>query len=343
MGKRLVNIQPHLETSPANIAALTQLPFQQSGKPVILLTKALENLNKHGVIPRIGLYEDIICDASGKGYYRRGFGYDKLYGSVNLVRCGYSLVTQTLQDLITVGQGSGCLISGISIDLQWNSSNPQVIDRHMGLERLIKELALYHTDTSLALYDANISMPGWDMTVKLTDPCDKLGPHVVQVCNQGRSLRLRYISIETYEITDLPQLDQASYGTLANALNHEYQLQRISLEHCFVDRSVFEMLRRNSRSLRHLSVSNTTFHDDDIDDGIELLDTIKTDLELDTLSLCMLCYKNRHSRILAVDETVESRGLEQIASTIDGLIKTVRELNTTMERKDDYELDHPIS
>lgn len=330
MRKHFVNTQPHIAASPANVAALIQFRFQQSELPMALLTKALENLNRHGVVPRIGLYEDAICDASGEGYYRRGYGYDKLYSSVDLARDGRSLVAQTLQDLISVGQGSGYLISGISLDLQWNSSDPQVIDRHMGLHQLIRELALYHKDESPAMYDPDEYVPRWDMTVKLTDPCDKAGPHVVQVWNQGRCLRLRSISLESFEITDLPQLDSASFGPLAYAVKLEYRLQRISLEHCFVDRSIFEMLWQNSRTLRHMSVSNTTLYIDSIEDGTELLDIFKTGLALETLSLCMLSYE-RKSRILVVDEKVESRGPEPIANMIDELVKTVERLNTVME------------
>lgn len=329
MKKHFVNTQPHIEANPANVAALIQFRFQQSELPMALLTQALENLNRHGVVPRIGLYEDVICDASGKGYYRRGFGYDRLYGSVNLVRCGRSLVTQTLQDLITVGQGSGCFISGISIDLQWNSSESHVIDRHMGLNRLIQEL-VQNPDESLALDDMNRYVPRWDMTVKLTDPCDKTGPHVVQVCNQGRCLRLRSISMESLEVTDLPQLDFASFGLLGYAVKHEFRLQRISLEHCFVDSSILEMLWQNSRTLRHMSVSNTTLYVDSIEDGTELLDIFKNGLALETLSLCMLSYE-RKSRILVVDEKVESRGSGRIADMIDELVKTVAQLNTAME------------
>lgn len=315
MRKHLVNTQPHSKPNPANVAALIQFRFQQSELPIALITKALENLNRHGVVPRIGLYEDVICDASGEEYYRRGYGYDKLYGSVDLARNGRSLVAQTLQDLISVSQGSEYLISGISIDLQWNSSDPQVIDRHMGLHRLIRELALYHKDESLAMYDPDEYIPRWDMTVKLTDPCDKVGPHVVQVCNQGRCLRLRSISLESFEITDLPQLDSASFGHLAYAVKLEYRLQRISLEHCFVDRSIFEMLWQHSRTLRHMSVSNTTLYVDSIEDGTELLDIFKTGLALETLSLCMLSYE-RKSRILVVMEPNEINDNEVVHSCI---------------------------
>jgi hypothetical protein len=316
MKKHLVNTQPHLPANPANVAALIQFPFQQSRLPQNLLTKALENLSRHGVVPRIGLFEDVIYDASEKEYLRRGYGYDQLYGSINISRCGRSLVTQTLEELITVGQTSGCLISGMTIDLQWNSLHQRIIDRHMGLCNLIRKLA--NSDT----YGF---MPSWDITMKLTNPSDEFGSHVVEVCNQGKCLRLRYISIESYEITDLPQLDRASYGELAHAPD-TYRLQQIALEHCFIDMSIFELLTQNSRNLRHLSVSNTTFYDESIEDGIELLVTIKTCLALETLSLYMLCYENGPSRIMVVGARIESKGSEQITSTIDDLVKTVQAL-----------------
>jgi hypothetical protein len=323
MRKHLVNTQPHLEASPANVAALIQFPFQQSGLPIVLLTKALENLSRHGVVPRIGLYEDLICDESGKKYIRRGYGYDELYGSVDIARCGRSLVTQTLSDLITVGRRSGRLIKGISIDLQWNPLNEQVIDRHMGLHELIRELAISITHES---------MPRWDITVKLTNPADPIGSHIAEVCDQGRCMRLRYISLEGCDITDLPQLDQTSYGELAHALHFKYRLQKISLDNCFVDHSIFDLLGESSRRLRHLSILNTTFYQNSLEDGIELLDIIKNVLTLDSLKLCMLCYEGRYGRAMVIAGVMECKGMEQIACEIDNIIKTVQELNATMEQ-----------
>jgi hypothetical protein len=325
--KHFVNTQPHLEASPVNVAALIQFPFQQSGLPMVLLTKALENLSRHGVVPRIGLYEDLICDGSGKKYIRRGYGYDELYGSVDLARCGRSLVTQTLSDLIALGRRSGCPVKGISIDLQWNSINEQVIDRHMGLHELIRELAISITHKS---------MPRWDMTVKLTNPADPIGSHIAEVCDQGRCMRLRYISLESCEITDLPQLDQTSYGELAYALLFKYRLQKISLDNCFVDTSIFKLLVESSRRLRHLSILNTTFYHGRVEDGIELLEIIKDVLTLDSLKLQMLCYEGRHGRVMVVAGVMECEGTEQIVRKIDNLIKTVQGLSVTTER---YEIN----
>jgi hypothetical protein len=325
MRKHFVNTQPHLEASPANVAALIQFPFQQSGLPMVLLTKALENLSRHGVVPRIGLYEDLICDESGQKYIRRGYGYDELYDSVDLARCGRSLVTQTLSDLIALGRRSGCPIKGISIDLQWNPLNEQVIDRHMGLHELIRELAISITHES---------MPRWDITVKLTDPADPIGSHIAEVCDQGRCMRLRYISLEGCEITDLPQLDRTSYGELAHALHFKYRLQRISLDNCFVDHSIFELLGESSRRLRHLSILNTTFYYSSVEDGIELLEIIKDVLTLDSLKLYMLCYEGRHGRAMVVAGVMECKGMEQIVCETDNLIKTVQDLDVTMERYD---------
>jgi hypothetical protein len=322
MRKHFVNTQPHLAASPANVAALIQFPFQQSGLPIVLLTKALENLSRHGVVPRIGLYEDLICDESGKRYIRRGYGYDELYGSVDLAQCGRSLVTQTLSDLVALGRRSGYPVKGISMDLQWNSLNEQVIARHMGLHELIRDLAISITHKF---------MPRWDITVKLTNPADPVGSHIAEVCDQGRCMRLRYISLESCEITDLPQLDQTSYGELAHALHFKYRLQKISLDNCFVDDSIFELLLGSSRRLRHLSISNTTFYHDSFEEGIELLEIIKNDLALDSLKLDMLCYEGRHSRDMVVAGAIGCEGTEQIVREIDNIIKTVQELDSAME------------
>ncbi|CAD0095810.1 unnamed protein product, partial [Aureobasidium vineae] len=162
--KHLVNTHPHVEASRANVAALTQFRFQQSGLHIVLLTEALKNLSRHGVVPKIGLFEDVIRAASGQDYYRRGYGYHELYGSIDIASCGGSRATQTLLDLITAGKRSGCPTSGISIDLQWNSLAQQAISRHPGLDQLIEKLTMPDTDRAV---------PGWNLAVKLTDPCDK--------------------------------------------------------------------------------------------------------------------------------------------------------------------------
>ncbi|KAI4730693.1 hypothetical protein E4T49_01598 [Aureobasidium sp. EXF-10728] len=326
--KHLVNTQPQVEASRANVAALTQFRFQQSGSHIVLLAEAIKNLSRHGVVPRIGLFEDVIRAASGQEYLRCGYGYHELYGSIDIASCGGSRATQTLLDLITAAKRSGCPISGISIDLQWNSLAQQAISRHAGLDQLVEKLTMHGTDRAI---------PRWNLAVKLTNPCDKDASHIAELRDQGKTLHLRHISLEFYEITDMPQFERGAYGSLVNIADHSSQLRRFSLDYCFVDTSIFELLKSNLYSLRHLSMFTTTFHDDSLEDGIEFLTTIKTYLTLESITLYNLYFENKHSRILVVDEEVESKGSEQIISVVDDLISTVNATNAKLGRIGNYE------
>jgi hypothetical protein len=46
----------------------------------------------------------------------------------------------------------------------------------------------------------------------------------------------------------------------------------------------------------------------------------------------MLCYEGRYGRAMVIAGVMECKGMEQIACEIDNLIKTVQELNATMEQ-----------
>ncbi|KAH0150151.1 hypothetical protein KCU67_g10781, partial [Aureobasidium melanogenum] len=331
MKKYFVNTQPRREASQANIAALTQFPFEVTGLHTILLAKALANLKRHGVVPTIGLFEDVVCAGPGDKSLRRGYGYDELYGSVNIHEYGDSRAAQTLIALVTARSSSGCPISGISVDIQWNSLARQAIGRHPGLQQLLR---------NLLVSSSGELQSGWDLTLTFTERNVTAGSHTLKVRDQDKSLSLDFISIEEYEGTEIPQLDQGTYGSLVNAIYHQH-FQKISFKHCSIDTSVFSLLRAHSKSLRHLSISSSIFYDDEIQDGINLLTTIGHDLALESLVLVDLSYENKHSLVSIVGEEIRGESSAQVAAIVDDLIKSVRTMNTKMERTgaDDEEPD----
>ncbi|KAK6001908.1 hypothetical protein QM012_002398 [Aureobasidium pullulans] len=298
MKKYFVNTQPRLVASRANVAALTQFPFEATSLHTVLLTKALANLNRHGVVPTIGLFEDVVSAGSGDKSLRRGDGYDELYGSVNILEYGDSRAAQTLIALVTARSSSGCPIRGISVDLQWNPLARQAIGRHPGLQQLLR---------NLLVSSSGELQSGWDLTVTLTE----------------RS--------EEYEGAEIPQLDQETYGSLINALYHQH-FQKISLKHCSIDTSVFGLLRAHSKSLRHLSISSLIFYDDEIEDGIKLLTTIGRDLALESLVLHNLSYENKHSLVSIVGDVIKGESSEEVTMIVEELVKSVRAMNTKMAR-----------
>ncbi|KAH0362447.1 hypothetical protein KCU65_g8036, partial [Aureobasidium melanogenum] len=322
MKKYFVNTQPRLEASQANTAALTQFPFEVTGLHVVLLTKALANLHRHGIVPTIGLFEDVVAAGPGEKCLRRGYGYDELYGSVNLLEYGDSRAAQTLIALIKAHNGSGCPISGISVDLQWNSLARQAINRHPGLQQLLK---------NLLVSSSGELQPGWNLTVTLTERNTPTGSHTLKIHDQDKSLSLNFISIEEYECTEIPQLDQGTYGSLINTIYHQH-FEQISLEHCSIDTSVFGLLKAHAKTLRHLSISSCIFYDDEIQDGINLLTTIGHDLALESLVLVDLSYENKHSLISVVGEEVKGESSAGVTTIIEDLVKSVRATNAKMGR-----------
>ncbi|KAG9841827.1 hypothetical protein KCU63_g11472, partial [Aureobasidium melanogenum] len=101
------------------------------------------------------------------------------------------------------------------------------------------------------------------------------------------------------------------------------------------------LLRAHSKSLRHLSISSSIFYDDEIEDGINLLTTIGHDLVLESLVLVDLSYENKHSLVSIVGEEIKGESSAQVTAIVDDLIKSVRTMNTKMERTgaDDEEPD----
>ncbi|KAG9698810.1 hypothetical protein KCU95_g2295, partial [Aureobasidium melanogenum] len=322
MKKYFVNTQPRLEASQANTAALTQFPFEVTGLHIVLLTKALANLNRHGVVPIIGLFEDVVCGGPGETSLRRGYGYDELYGSVNILEYGDSRAAQTLIALVKAHNSSGCPISGISVDLQWNSLARQAITRHPGLQQLLKNLLVSNSGEFQS---------GLNLTVTLTERNGATGSHTLRIHDHDKSLSLSFISIEEYEGTEIPQLDQGTFGSLINAIYHQH-FEEISLEHCSIDTSVFGLLRAHAKSLRRLSVSSCIFYDDEIQDGINLLMTIGHDLALESLVIVDLSYENKHSLISIVGEEVKGDSSAEVTTIIEDLVKSVRATNAKMGR-----------
>lgn len=333
MKKYFVNTQPRLEASRANVAALTQFPFEATGLHTVLLTKALANLHRHGVVPTIGLFEDVVCAGPGVESLRRGYGYDELYGPVKVLEYGDSRAAQTLIALVTARNSSGCPISGISVDLQWNPLARQAIGRHPGLQQLLK---------NLLVSSSGELQSGRDLTVTLTEQSGTAGSHTLKIRDQDKSLSLNFISIEEYEGSEIPQLDQETYGLLINALYHPH-FQRISLRHCSIDTSVFILLRAHAKSLRHLSITSSIFYDDEIEDGINLLKTIGHELALESLVLDNLNFENKHSLLsIAGAKVVKGESPKEVTTIIDGLINSVRAMNAKLGRTgfEDGELDN---
>ncbi|KAI5202919.1 hypothetical protein E4T39_04577 [Aureobasidium subglaciale] len=58
MKKHLVNARPDHDATHANVAALKQFPFEQTGMHIVLLTEAFTNLSRYGIAPTIGLFDD---------------------------------------------------------------------------------------------------------------------------------------------------------------------------------------------------------------------------------------------------------------------------------------------
>lgn len=332
MKKYFVNTQPRLEASRANVAALTQFPFEATGLHTVLLTKALANLHRHGVVPTIGLFEDVVCAEPGDESLRRGYGFDELYGPVKILEFGDSRAAQTLIALVTARSGSGCPINGISVDLQWNPLARQAVGRHPGLQQLLRNLLVSNSGELQS---------GWNLTVTLTERSGTAGSHTLRIRDQDKSLALNFISIEEYEGSEIPQLDQETYGSLINAIYYPH-FQRISFKHCSIDTSVFLLLRAHTKSLRHLSISSSIFYDDEIEDGINLLKTIGHELALESLVLHNINYENKHSLLSIVREEVKGESSAEVTTIIDNLINSVRATNTKLGRTgfEDGELDN---
>ncbi|KEQ97532.1 hypothetical protein AUEXF2481DRAFT_27772 [Aureobasidium subglaciale EXF-2481] len=312
MKKHLVNARPDHGATHANIAALKQFPFEQTGMHVILLAEAFTNMSRHCIVPTIGLFDNAACAASRHGQHRRVYGHDELYGSVSLSRHGTPRAAQTLKALIKALSSSRCSISGLSLDLEWTPLARQALSRHPGLLEAVQEFVIS---------DSGRLKSGIDLILRLLESTEiPLVSHVLEVRNQTRTLRLEKLSIEDFEDTNMPQLDQETFGLITSALYHD-QFRGITVQDCQIGASFTRLVRAHSKSLRHLDIRNSDFYDDKFEGIIDLLAVIRDELILESMSLCGLRYLNSYISFHVVEEELLMLSPEHASTTVDDLIK----------------------
>ncbi|THZ78817.1 hypothetical protein D6C84_08098 [Aureobasidium pullulans] len=330
--KHLVNTQPHLDINHANAAALKQFRFEQTGSHLNLLAQAFANLRDHGVMPMLGAFEDIVHLAPDNEVVRRGYGYDELYGPIDVFKCGNTQVAQTLVSLIEASLNSDHAPSGVSVDVKWDANDCEAVSLHSGLYSLLYNLSIQNCGC--------LKSPK-DLTVTLTSGKDKIrNKHHLEIRNKNSHLRLIRISIEEYEDSIFPQLEPGIFGPLFDACYHG-QFHQITLSDCEIDRSVFGLLKTHARSLRHLTLHQIVFHDYEPDDAVDLFLVLRDDLALYTIDFERFAFSNKHS---ALEMFREDHGYQpffgcgQVVALLSGLIRWVQIQNTKLRRFEDDEV-----
>ena len=330
--KHLVNTQPHLDINHANAAALKQFRFEQTGSHLNLLAQAFANLRDHGVMPMLGAFEDIVHLAPDNEVVRRGYGYDELYGPIDVLKCGNTQVAQTLVSLIEASLNSDHAPSGVSVDVKWDPNDREAVSLHSGLYSLLYNLSIQNCGC--------LKSPK-DLTVTLTSGKDKIrNKHHLEIRNKNSHLRLIRVSIEEYEDSIFPQLEPGIFGPLFDACYHG-QFHQITLSDCEIDRSVFGLLKTHARSLRHLTLHQIVFHDYEPDDAVDLFLVLRDDLALYTIDFERFAFSNKHS---ALEMFREDHGYQpffgcgQVVALLSGLIRWVQIQNTKLRRFEDDEV-----
>lgn len=322
MKKHHINTEPCSNGSHANAAALKQFPFEQTGQHCVLLSKALMNLKQHGVVPFVGVFEDVICMGLGNDFYRQGYGYDELYGPISLQATASSRTTQTITALIEASNAVNCPVNRLAIDLQWTTFEPQAVSRHPGLDTQLR---------SLLINDSGAIKPGVDLVFKLTSGQTDYDIHTLELREADQSLSLFGISVEEFDGADAPQLDEQTYGSLARALYIE-RFEKLSLKSCEVDKTFIKLLRAHSNTLRHLDISCTTFFDYEEEEGIRFLTAIKDLPTLKLLRLHNLYFESVSGAVAMVNGPETWSGSNNVVAALDELISNVRATNLKMRR-----------
>ncbi|OBW66724.1 MAG: SWIB-domain-containing protein [Aureobasidium pullulans] len=297
--KHLVNTQPHLDINHANAAALKQFRFEQTGSHLNLLAQAFANLRDHGVMPMLGAFEDIVHLAPDNEVVRRGYGYDELYGPIDVLKCGNTQVAQTLVSLIEASLNSDHAPGGVSVDVKWDPNDREAVSLHSGLYSLLYNLSIQNCGC--------LKSPK-DLTVTLTSGKDKIrNKHHLEIRNKNSHLRLIRVSIEEYEDSIFPQLEPGIFD-------------------CEIDRSVFGLLKTHARSLRHLTLHQIVFHDYEPDDAVDLFLVLRDDL-----AFALEMFREDHGY-------QPFFGCGQVVALLSGLIRWVQIQNTKLRRFEDDEV-----
>ncbi|KAI5239720.1 hypothetical protein E4T42_08604 [Aureobasidium subglaciale] len=282
-------------------AAAKQSRFIDTGHHVRMLSDALSNLDRHHVIPTLGVFQDISDTPATGGtiqWRHMGYGYDELY-TTEPVRFRVQSVPEDVIDAwLSASDHAGIPIKRFLVHLGWYKETETAprwnITKQDKLDHQIRKLLLNESDSELGRPIINIK-PGIDLTIAFetghTAPLS-----VLDIKDADRSLRLLAVSVSSHE-GGKPALDDHTFGTLAEAVYQEH-FRSITIEHCFVDSTLIGLLRAHARTLRHLDLDCNNYIEGPASRGIDLLTFMYNELTLDSLRIKCIAFIDGDARTI---------------------------------------------
>lgn len=258
------------------LAAITQYDFEKYGHSLRFLEQAFTNLKHRKLRIGLGVHDDLgenhrcYChdfDPNHPQYtpvtrhiVRRAYGFDQLYGNLDLCRVGRREADGTLLDLRYALAQSTYNFSALSLDF-----DKALFERDGGawgavLDPLVKAL----------VFPDGYTKPAVDFTIRL---CAERDESVVRL-RRDQSLDVIYHGINE-SLDGTPDLCATPYGMFTVALHRDH-FETIVLKNCHTDHGLSDVFLRNHTStLRHLGLLNSSFWSSNDDPTFHILNVWK--------------------------------------------------------------------
>lgn len=271
----------------AHEAALVQCPFERDEQHVKVLTQALNNIKHHNIEVGLGMHDDVVHDQvsgdngtrptgpdsipHGKPFLRRAYGFEELYGQLDLSHVGTSEKQATLTTLWHAMYESRCYPEALTFDFDMHPVNDTLSAWNSHLGAAIEAMIIPEDPTT----------PLFDLTVKLcADPtctADNWSVHdSIMIIRTDQTLELIRHSFQSpVGPQPPPDVYARPYGSFTPVL-HEKWFTEIVLANCKADMSLpYIWLRERSGTLRRLEIMNLHLVGDEGDQESVLLNLWK--------------------------------------------------------------------
>jgi hypothetical protein len=271
----------------ADVAASfrVQYNFERDGHSLYALRQALSNLKHRSIRFGLGMHDDLIDDQYSIHHQpgsvwtpgiRGAYGFEQLYGLLDLRHVGRREATGTLLDLCYATKLCGYDLSALSLDF-----DKALFEKNGGAWQapVLDPLVIG------SVFPDGSTTPVIDFTIKLSG--GSIGVDSILRLRSNRSLDVVSHGIEDYP-SWTPDICALPYGMFTVAL-HQKHFDTIVLKDCHADKTLPNVfLPSHSRMLRHFELLDLGFtgHDDDPEGGI--LDVWKALEDIPNLEVLVL-------------------------------------------------------
>jgi hypothetical protein len=273
------------------------------------LVRALENLQKLGVRPILGVYDllmpwtslDNSDSVSNDRQPRKGYGYEEFYGTTATTGISYPPFTHTTEYVLKAAQQAKLPIKAFHIHWNQHAKHEQDEVRMLSEQYLFSETGSLSSDFELMVTLEHFKFNEHDMPNHTTR---------ILIDTKRQKLELCTLLARDFPCTLAPVIDwgQASLKFLLPLVHKDHCFKEIRLASIFTSIGFLRnFLNKQANSLRvlHLESVIMPLYDHSLEEGLEIddaaksfLSMLKNDLSLEYLRMTRLSDEEDRSRLI---------------------------------------------